>query len=137
MQEDVQYGEGVAEMPPGDLQDGAPGLFWCPVPDRGMQVAMLAQTQVSLEPADTLQVLNLVETIEELDDVVKVDSNLEISEEALAQLGLVVLGIDPGIGTTGYGVVTEDGRSEAMLVAYSDEDLRRKRRCRAPAGPAR
>jgi hypothetical protein len=32
-------------------------------------------------------VLNLVEAIEELDDVVKVDSNLEISEEALAQLG--------------------------------------------------
>jgi crossover junction endodeoxyribonuclease RuvC len=31
---------------------------------------------------------------------------------------MIVLGIDPGIGTTGYGVVTEDERGEAMLVAY-------------------
>jgi transcriptional/translational regulatory protein YebC/TACO1 len=50
-------------------------------------VTMIAKTQVSLPPADTLQVLNLIETIEELDDVVKVNSNLEISEEALEQLG--------------------------------------------------
>ena len=33
------------------------------------------------------QVLHLIENIEELDDVVQVDSNLELSEEALAQLG--------------------------------------------------
>lgn len=31
---------------------------------------------------------------------------------------MVVLGIDPGIGTTGYGVVGEDEHGEAMLVAY-------------------
>jgi hypothetical protein len=48
---------------------------------------MQAKTMVALNPADTLQVMNLVESIEELDDVVKVDSNLEISEEALEQMG--------------------------------------------------
>ena len=37
-------------------------------------------------PADTLQVMNLIETIEELDDVAKVYSNLEISDEALARI---------------------------------------------------
>lgn len=31
---------------------------------------------------------------------------------------MVVLGIDPGIGTTGYGVVGEDEHGEARLVAY-------------------
>jgi crossover junction endodeoxyribonuclease RuvC len=31
---------------------------------------------------------------------------------------LLVLGIDPGIGTTGYGVVGEDARGEVALVAY-------------------
>jgi len=31
---------------------------------------------------------------------------------------MVVLGIDPGIGTTGYGVVGEDERGEVRLVTY-------------------
>ncbi len=31
---------------------------------------------------------------------------------------MVVLGIDPGIGTTGYGVVGEDANGEVVLVAY-------------------
>jgi crossover junction endodeoxyribonuclease RuvC len=31
---------------------------------------------------------------------------------------LIVLGIDPGIGTTGYGVVGENEAGEACLVAY-------------------
>lgn len=31
---------------------------------------------------------------------------------------MLVLGIDPGIGTTGYGVVGEDERGEVHLVAY-------------------
>ena len=34
----------------------------------------------------TLQVMNLIETLEELDDVAKVYSNLDISEEALAAI---------------------------------------------------
>ena len=86
--EDVQYGEGVAEIYtlPGDLQTVRQAFLDARYQIEDAEVAMLAQTQVSLEPADTLQVLILVETIEELDDVVKVDSNLEISEEALAQL---------------------------------------------------
>jgi transcriptional/translational regulatory protein YebC/TACO1 len=39
-----------------------------------------------LSPADTLQVMNLVEALEELDDVTKVYSNLEITDEALAAM---------------------------------------------------
>lgn len=31
---------------------------------------------------------------------------------------MVVLGIDPGIGTTGYGVVGEDERGDVRLVTY-------------------
>ena len=51
------------------------------------EVTMQPKTMISLSPADTLQVMNLIETLEELDDVSKVYSNLEISEEALAQMG--------------------------------------------------
>jgi transcriptional/translational regulatory protein YebC/TACO1 len=47
---------------------------------------MIPQTSIALSPADTLQVMNLVEALEDLDDVAKVYSNLEISEEVLAQM---------------------------------------------------
>ena len=47
---------------------------------------MLPKTYVSLSPSDTLQVMNLIENVEDLDDVAKVYSNLEISEEALAKI---------------------------------------------------
>lgn len=87
--EDVQYGDDVAEIytMPADLQAVRQAFLDAKYQIEDAEVAMLAKTQVSLKPADTLQVLNLVEAIEELDDVVKVNSNLEISEEALAQLG--------------------------------------------------
>ncbi len=87
--EDVQYGDGVAEVytMPGDLQAVRQAFIDAKYKVEDAEVIMAAKTQVALSPADTLQVLNLVEAIEELDDVVKVDSNLEISEEALEQMG--------------------------------------------------
>ncbi len=87
--EDVQYGDGVAEVYtlPSDLQTVRQAFLDAKYQIEDAEVAMLAQTQVSLSPADTLQVLGLIEAIDELDDVVKVNSNLEISDEALEQLG--------------------------------------------------
>ncbi len=87
--EDVQFGDGVAEgyTLPGDLQAVRQAFLDAKMKVEDAEVTMIAKTQVSLNPADTLQLLNLIETIEDLDDVVKVHSNLEISEEALAQLG--------------------------------------------------
>jgi YebC/PmpR family DNA-binding regulatory protein len=87
--EDVQYGDGVAEIYtlPSDLQTVRQAFIDAKYKVEDAEVIMQAKTQVSLNPADTLQVLNLIETLEELDDVVKVDSNLEISEEALEQMG--------------------------------------------------
>ena len=87
--EDVQFGDGVAEIYtlPGDLQSVRQAFLDAKLKIEDAEVSMMAKTQISLSPADTLQLLNLIETIDDLDDVVKVDSNLEISEEALAQLG--------------------------------------------------
>lgn len=86
--EDVQFGEGMAEVftMPGDLQTVRQAFVDAKHHIEDAEVGMMAKTHVALSPAETLQVLNLIETIEELDDVVKVDSNLEISEEVLAQL---------------------------------------------------
>jgi YebC/PmpR family DNA-binding regulatory protein len=87
--EDVQYGDGVAEIytMPSDLQSVRQAFLDAKQKVEDAEVVMQAKTQVSLSPSETLQVLNLIEAIEDLDDVVKVDSNLEITEEALEQLG--------------------------------------------------
>ena len=86
--EDVEFGDGVGEVwtAPGDLQAVRQAFIDAKYKIEDADVRMIAKTHVALKPAETLQVLNLVETIEELDDVVQVDSNLEISEEVLAQM---------------------------------------------------
>ncbi|MCU0510061.1 MAG: YebC/PmpR family DNA-binding transcriptional regulator [Anaerolineae bacterium] len=87
--EDVQFGDGYAEIwtAPSDLQAVRQAVLDAKHKITDADTRMIAKTQVSLSPAESLQVLNLIEHIEELDDVVQVDSNLELSEEALAQLG--------------------------------------------------
>jgi YebC/PmpR family DNA-binding regulatory protein len=47
---------------------------------------MLPKNEMELEPEATLQVMRTIESLEELDDVQNVFSNLNISEEALARL---------------------------------------------------
>jgi YebC/PmpR family DNA-binding regulatory protein len=49
------------------------------------ETAMIPKTTLELEAKDTLTVLKLMERLEELDDVQRVYSNLELSEEALKQ----------------------------------------------------
>jgi transcriptional/translational regulatory protein YebC/TACO1 len=47
---------------------------------------MLPNTEIELGVEDTLQVIRTIESLEELDDVQNVYSNLKISEEAMAAL---------------------------------------------------
>jgi YebC/PmpR family DNA-binding regulatory protein len=86
--DDVQFGDGSAEIytVPGDLQTVRQALEDGRLKIEAAELSMIPKTWVTLPPADTLQVMNLIENLEELDDVTKVYSNLEISEEALAQL---------------------------------------------------
>jgi YebC/PmpR family DNA-binding regulatory protein len=49
------------------------------------ETAMVPKTTLELDPKDTVSVLRLMERLEELDDVQRVYSNLELSEEALQQ----------------------------------------------------
>jgi YebC/PmpR family DNA-binding regulatory protein len=49
------------------------------------ETAMVPKTTLELDPKDTVSVLRLMERLEELDDVQRVYSNLELSEEALKQ----------------------------------------------------
>jgi len=87
--EDVQFGEETAEIYtlPSDLQAVRQAFQDARYHVEDAEVTMLPKTYIALAPADTLQVMNLIETLEELDDVSKVYANLEISDEALAQMG--------------------------------------------------
>jgi YebC/PmpR family DNA-binding regulatory protein len=86
--EDVQFGEEMAEIytEPGDLQAVRQAFQDAKLPIDNAELTMLPKTYVTLSPADTLQVMNLLEALEDLDDVAKVYSNLEITEEALAKM---------------------------------------------------
>ncbi len=86
--DDVQFGEEIAEIytAPADLQSVRQAFLDAKYPLENAELTMLPKTSISLRPADTLQVMNLVEALEEIDDVAKVYSNLEISEEVLAQM---------------------------------------------------
>jgi len=87
--EDVQFGDETAEIytAPEDLQTVRQAFEDARYQIESAEISMIPKTSISLDPSDTLKIMNLMENLEEHEDVVKVYSNLEISEEALAQLG--------------------------------------------------
>jgi transcriptional/translational regulatory protein YebC/TACO1 len=60
-------------------------LIEAEVPIEVAEVTMVPSQPMELDPKDTIQVMGFIEGIEELDDVNKVFSNLNVSEEALKQ----------------------------------------------------
>ena len=86
--DDVIFMDDLVEVytAPPDLQVVRQAFLDAHYPVAAAELTMIPKTYVSLKPADTLQVMSLVETVEELDDVTKVYSNLEISDEALAEM---------------------------------------------------
>lgn len=53
------------------------------------EVSMVPKTTVEADPRTTAQVMKLLERLEELDDIQKVYSNIEVSEEAIAEYATV------------------------------------------------
>jgi YebC/PmpR family DNA-binding regulatory protein len=53
--------------------------------DAGLR--LIPKNEIELEPDATVQVMRTIETLEELDDVQEVFSNLSITDEAMAKLG--------------------------------------------------
>jgi YebC/PmpR family DNA-binding regulatory protein len=86
--EDVQFTDELAEVYtiPADLQAVRQAFQDAKLPMEGAELSLIPKTYVALKPAETLQVMNVVEALEELDDVTKVYSNLEITDEALAAI---------------------------------------------------
>lgn len=86
--DDVLFGEGTAEIytAAADLQMVRQAFEDARYKFENAELTMIPKTYVALSPADTLQIMNLIENLEDLDDVAKVYSNLDISEEVLAQI---------------------------------------------------
>ena len=85
--EDVKIEDGSLEIytVPGDLEKVRQSLDADNITVASAEVSMVPKTTVELDPKATITVMRLIERLEELDDVQAVYSNIEVSEDALAE----------------------------------------------------
>lgn len=85
--DDVEMGEEDIEVytAPDELHAVSKALQAASITPTAVELTMKPKTLVTLGPKDTLSVMGLIDDLEELDDVQQVYSNLDISEEALAE----------------------------------------------------
>ena len=86
--EDVQTSDDFVEIytEPSDLHWVRESLAGRGLAIENAELSMVPKTLMTLDEKDTLQVMNMIEALEELDDVQQVFSNLDISEEILAKM---------------------------------------------------
>jgi YebC/PmpR family DNA-binding regulatory protein len=89
--EDVEISDDVFEIytAAGDLHAVSSALV-----DGGLEIAeaelsQIPKNEIEVGPKDTVQVMNLIEGLEDVDDVQRVYSGLSISDEAIAELEAV------------------------------------------------
>ena len=86
--DDVAMGQGEDShevyTDPTDLHAVSNQLRDAGVPVESIDLVMAPKTEMSLPVKDAVQILKLVDTLEEMDDVRRVFSNLEVTEEAVA-----------------------------------------------------
>jgi YebC/PmpR family DNA-binding regulatory protein len=85
--EDIRDEDGAIEVYclPGDLETVRTALTNAGVNVVGAEIAMVPKTSLTLAANETASTLRLMERLEDLDDVQKVYTNVEISEEAVAE----------------------------------------------------
>ncbi|MGI5836491.1 MAG: YebC/PmpR family DNA-binding transcriptional regulator [Chloroflexota bacterium] len=85
--EDVKVEDDSLEIytEPGDLEKVKQTLEANKVAIESAEVSMVPKTTVKLDSKATITVLKMIERLEELDDVQEVYSNIEVSDEALAE----------------------------------------------------
>ena len=86
--EDIKTEDGTVEIytAPTELKAVQDALAASGVQIEDATITMLPKTTLSLDEAETLKGVRLLERLEELDDVQEVYSNLEIPDEVLAQV---------------------------------------------------
>ncbi len=85
--EDVKVEDGSVEVytDPSDLETVRLALESRKLSITNAEVSMIPKTTMELDPKGTITVMKLMERLEDLDDVQRVYSNIEVSEEALAE----------------------------------------------------
>ena len=98
-----------------------------------------AQNTVDVDDEAAEKLIRLVESLEDHDDVQNVFVNFEVSDAAMAKMAGVsairILGIDPGLRRTGWGLVTIEG-SRLSFVACGTVVSNEKARARRAPAPA-
>jgi YebC/PmpR family DNA-binding regulatory protein len=86
--EDVEIGDETVEVytAPTDLHAVSSQLQAAGIKPESVELIMKPKTLMALEAKDTISVMNVIESLEELDDVQSVYSNLDITDEAVSQL---------------------------------------------------
>lgn len=85
--DDVVFGEGMIEVfsDATDFQVVREGLEKAGLVLESAEITMMPKTTIVLDQKQTFQNMNLISTLEELDDVQQVYSNLDISDRLMAQ----------------------------------------------------
>jgi YebC/PmpR family DNA-binding regulatory protein len=85
--DDVTFGKDLIEVfsEPGDFQVVREGLERNGLQLESAEVVMLPKTTIALDEKKTFQNMNLISTLEDLEDVQQVYSNLDISDELMAK----------------------------------------------------
>jgi YebC/PmpR family DNA-binding regulatory protein len=85
--DDVRVEDSMVDVytAPTDLEAVRSALADSGVTIAGAEVGMVPKTSIALDPKETVGTMRLMERLEDLDDVQKVYTNLEISEEALVE----------------------------------------------------
>jgi YebC/PmpR family DNA-binding regulatory protein len=86
--EDVEVGDEDIEIytASSDLHTGLSALEEAGITAEEAQLSQVPKNEIELGPAETVKIMNIIESLEELDDVDQVYSGLAISDEALAQM---------------------------------------------------
>ena len=86
--EDVETSDEFVEIytEPGNLHWVRESLAGRGLTIENAELSLVPKALMTLDEKDTLQVMNMIEALEELDDVQQVYSNLDISEEILAKV---------------------------------------------------
>jgi YebC/PmpR family DNA-binding regulatory protein len=85
--DDVAFSEELVEVfsDPDDFQRVREGLEHHGLSVESAEMTMMPKTTIALDEKQTLQNMNLISVLEELDDVQQVFSNLDISDEMMAK----------------------------------------------------
>lgn len=84
--DDVEMSEEVeVYTAPDELHAVSKALQAAGITPTAVELTMRPKNTLSLSPKDTMSILGLVDSLEELDDVQQVYSNLDISDEAVAE----------------------------------------------------